>query len=451
MPVQTGRTTTSLTVMPPTLITDALLPKLLAARALTQLNRQVIYPRTAVVGYENGVFERGETVKIRRPKRRVATDIDPRGSGLTLTEGTWYNAEVTLERLWGDGFPVYGSDPSQARQIYINETAQQMADAIATPNDDYMYDAFRTWSATTGAVALGAHPPLAIVASMSNGTYSAFDNNVIRNAGVVLDVQNVPSAQRYAVLSSTAKGDFLGDSVAFNGFGAALNLGAGSFIQTGIPTGTFVERYGFQCVGANSVKGQTGGNMAASDTAHLVVSSTAANTQFTVGDNNNTTYIGAVNITLDASGTSLNNAVGVGAILRIDLNAGGNVAHGVVLRIDTTTATAPIITMVPYTLDGRILRAADITTAHRLVFPSIPSVNTGHHQEGLLMATRTIAEPSPGSGAVATSLVDPRSGLVIQIFQGAYKIEKLQESQAYFFLTGSRFSDWRKGVLMLSK
>lgn len=439
--------------MPYTPISAALLEQTVAARALTQLNRASFYPRTAIVGYEPGAFERGEEVSIRRPKRRRAQDVDPRGAGLTITEGSFFSAKVTLERLWGDGFPIYGNDPAQSLQRYVTDTANQMASSISEPNDEYMYDCFRTWSATTGAVEIGAHPPFAIVASVGDDNdFAEFDNNALRNAGTVLDKANVPAGGRFCGLSSTAKGAFLGDAVVVTGFASALNLGSGQLIQTGLPNNQFVERYGFQVGGTNTVEGQAGVSILTNGNVTAPIASVAANTLYTYADESVTTYIGAVNITLDGTGTSLSSSVGVGQIVKISVTSGGAVVgFGVVLRLNTTTATAPVVTLVPYTPSGTKLVAADLTSSMSLSVPTIPSVNTAHHQEGLLMATRLLREPSPNSGARAISIVSPDTNLLMQVFTGQYNIARVSEQQAYYMLCGSRFSDARKGCLILSK
>lgn len=436
-----------------TAITAALLEQAVAARALTQLNRASIFPRVGISNYEPGVFERGEDVKIRRPKRRTAQDVDPRGSGLTTSEGTFFSSTVTLERLWGDGFPVYGHDANMAIQRYINETSSQMADSIATPNDDYLYGRFRAWSATTGNVALGAHPPVQIVANVdSSGNFTDFDNVALRAAGTVLDKQNVPSTDRFCVVSSTAKGAFLGDSVVVNGFASALNLSSGTLIQTGLPNGQFVERYNFQVAGANTVGGQSAVNMLTSGTAGAVVSSAAASTAWTYADYESTTYAGAVDVTLTATSTSLNSGIGVGQILKIAATSGGAVlAFGVVLRIDTTTATAPVVTLVPYAPNGTLVTAAQITTSYTVTCPAIPSVNVAHHREALLIANRAIREPSPNSGARAVTVVSPETNQVLQMFTGQYDIKHLNELLAVYSLTGAKISDSRKATLVLTK
>lgn len=446
--------------MPYTSITAGLLETRLTQAALTQLTQQAIYPRTAIVDYADGYFERGEDVKIRRPKRRTAVDFDPRAGALTMNEAEFFSGTFGLNRLWANGFPVYSHDPSGSLEIYINETGTIMAEAISRPNDDYMYQQFRTWSATTGAVALGKHAPVAITAALdSNNAFSDFNDDVLRNAGGVLDSINVPSIDRFAMLSTRAKTSFLGDSVMVEGFAAALNIASGGLIATGLPNGTFVQRYGFNVGGTNVVTGQTAVadlDTAASNQPLLPVASAAANTDFTIADESGTVLAGAVDITLTA-GTALNvtgTGVAVGQIARINASnslTGVAVAFGVILRIQSAGTTAPIITLIPYAADGTKLTAANIVSGQYLCVPSIPSVNEAHHREALLMATRQLRPPSDGSGAKSQFLRDPQSGLLLQVYTGSYDISRLRESRLYCMLTGSGISDYRKGVLMLSR
>jgi hypothetical protein len=142
--------------------------------------------------------------------------------------------------------------------------------------------------------------------------------------------------------------------------------------------------------------------------------------------------------------------VAVGQIIRIG-TSGVAKAFGVILRLDKTTATAPVVTVVPFSPNGAKLLAAQIIPGTDLFsVPSIPSINTVNHREGLLMATRRIAEPSPGSGAVAASITDPDTNLTIQVFRGNYDTGTVSEKNAYYMLTGSKISDFRKCALILS-
>lgn len=438
--------------MPYSPINSALLETAIASQALTQLNRQSVYTKVGIVGFENGAFLRGESVKIRRPKKRVAVDLNPRVSAATFPEGDFFSADVVLERLWSDGFSVFGHDPSQSIERYITETAAQTADAIATPNEDYIYNCFRTWSLpASGNVALGAHPPIAIVASTDgSGNIAAMNNTALRNAETVLDRANVPNQDRYAVLSAGAKGDFIGDGIIVsNGNGAIpgnLNINQEQFVRQGLAMATFVPRYNFMVAGSNAVQGQTGVadlDTAAGVQATLPIASVAANTAFTFADFASTSYVGAVDITLTV-GTALQ-GVAVGQIARIG-TAGSVKAFGVILRV-----TGSVITLVPYAPNGSVVPAAAIVPGTDVFsIPTIGSVNTVNHREALLTATRRIQEPSRGSGAVGATVVDEQSGLLIQVFSGNYDLSRVRELNAAYLLTGTRVSDVRKSALILS-
>ncbi|MHC5826219.1 MAG: hypothetical protein ACYT04_62765, partial [Nostoc sp.] len=104
----------------------ALIEVAIAQRALTQLNLAAMYPRVAVRDFEPGAFERGDSVKIRRPKRRTATDLNPRVAPFVFTEAQFFAGNVQLERLWTDGFLTYGYDSNQTMERYLAETASQI-------------------------------------------------------------------------------------------------------------------------------------------------------------------------------------------------------------------------------------------------------------------------------------------------------------------------------------
>ena len=409
----------------------------------------------AVTGYEAGNFARDEKVKVRRPKRRRAQNLNPRVGNIPLTEGEFFNGDVTLERLWFDGFPIYGSDPTQSLQLYIQETGAQLGDSIMSPNEDYLYNKFRTYSATTGAQALGAHAPIRLTASIDgDGELTDFGDESLRFAGTVLDGFEVPDDNRYAILSTTAKGSFLGDTTLIDGFAAGLNLQSGRLIQTGVPNGQFVERRQFQTTGSTSVSGQVTENMLG-NAAVGEITAAAANTDFTYADlPTGSNSVGAIDLTIDATGTTIGGNVAVGQIMKA--SATGHTYFGVILRIDVSTPTAPVITTVLQDKRGNIIDAATATAVIAAVtlngsVPTIPSISPAFHQEALLVANRSIREPSPGSGATGTTFVDRQSNTLIQLFRGSYNLETVSEGQAAYLLTGSLLSDVRKTCLMLSK
>jgi hypothetical protein len=437
--------------MPPSFTpNDSLLVTRIAQAALTQLNLVAMYPKVCVTDYEAGAFTKGNDVKIRRPRRRRAIDLNPRSAAGTFTEATYFSSTVTLDRLWFDGWLTYAYDATDAINLYIKETASQMADAIATPNDEYMNSLFTTWTATTGNVALGANAPIGVSACVdSSGNLANFNSSGLIGAGVILDRENVPETDRYALISPVAAGAFLQDAIAVTGF-AGTSIGGGLVLQNGFQS--FLPRFGFMIGQSNVISSQAGVtdlDTTAGIQSTLPIASVAATSVFTYADLSTTTSVGAINLTLTA-GTALSSSVAVGQIARIG-TASKATAFGVILRISTTTATAPVITLVPFAPNGTKLTASDITAGTDVFsIPAIPSINTVNHKEGLLMATRRIAEPSPGSGAVAASLTDPETNLTIQVIRGNFDTGTISEKNAYYMLTGSRISDFRKCALVLS-
>jgi hypothetical protein len=444
--------------MPPTFSpNDGLLEVAIAKQALTQLNLNAMYPKVCIKDYQPGAFERGDSVKIRRPKRRTATDLNPRSeeqnfAGFPFKEAEFFSGSLTLERLWTDGFMTYSIDSSQTVGLYVAETASQIADAIATPNDAYMYNKFRTFDiASTGTVRLGDTAPLAISACVKDGNLVPFNNEGLRGATVFLDKENVPQDKRYCILSSTAKGAFLGDAVVVNGF-AAATIGSGQLIERGLKMGEFVERYGFLVSGCNSVGGQAGVNDLSTDTglqADLPIAASVADNDFLYADLTGNVPVGAVKLTLTIAADKVIQNVAVGQIARIG-TSGNAKAFGVILRIADADTIAPKVTLVPYAPDGSKLNPAEILTTDKFSIPSIPSVNTVNHVEALAMATRQIQEPSAGSGAVAASIVDPMSNLSIQVFSGNYSLAYVRQLNAAYMLTGAKITDFRKCGLILS-
>jgi hypothetical protein len=414
---------------------DALLEQAIAQKALTQLNLKSVFPQTAVVDFEPGAFNRGESVKIRRPKRRRAQNIDPRVSGATFAEAEYFRGEVKLENLWVDGFQVYGHDPKQTASKYVEEVADQTSDAIVTPNEEYLYSKFREWNLpSTGAVALGDHAPLAIVASISGESFAAMDNTVSRNAQLVMDTANVPSSGKlYHVLSSKAKSDFLGDSTVIGIAGWTTE--AGGLISKGLRNGQFVERYGFSMTGSNVVGGQ-----AAAGSALAITGEPTVNNLFTIADSATNAVAGALDFTFGSAPTGF--AVGrIAQIKRGTLVLG----HGVVLRIASNT-----VTLIPYSNSGTQMVAAQFATGDTLGIPFIPSVSPFYHQEALLIANRLIREPSEGSGAKAVSRADKDTNMTLQIFTGNYEIARVRELNAAYHMNGAKISDWRKAGLSLT-
>lgn len=441
--------------MPFTSANAAVLDQLTATSALTQLNRKCVFPKTAIGNYENVAFNRGDTVTVRRTKIVTAQDFDPRaGSDMTLNDIAYASGSLTLDRLFVAPFRSFGSDPNLAVERYVPETGVQIAEALKLAVDDYMYNRFRTYSiASTGNVSYGVNGPVGIVASTSSGALSNFNKSMLINASSVMQRENVPTdGNLYGVLSTTAGGDFLGDSVMVEGFVSAYSGTGGDLLTGGFMPGQFVDRYGFMTTRSNAVGSQTGVadlDTAGSTQATLAIASVAANTAFTKADYSASTVLGAVNLTLTCS-TALSSSVAVGQIARIGVS-GSVTAFGVILRIDNTTPTAPVITLVPYSPSGGILTAAQITAGTDLFsIPSIPSISVAYHKEALLYATRPLQQPSDGAGAVMTTMADPDTGLALTMIRGSYNVLRLTESTVAATLIGAVCSDYRKAVLMLS-
>ena len=438
-------------------IDPALTTTLLAANSLTQLNRISKYTRMGITNYEAGNFERNQSITIRRPKKRAAQNVDTRGAGLTFSEGEFIAGEVILQRLWGDGIPVFHDDPGWSIDQYVLDSSAQMARAIATANDDYVYSKFRDWTdiPATGTVNLGVHPPTLIVSEEDGtGSYGDFTNDVLRSARGGMKDNDVPFelGDIYAGISNTAETAFIGDQLTTAGFTPAVmpgQSGGVSVLRSGIPDGEFIERWGFYVTGSNAVTGQTAiADVDGTNPTAAIAAVADDTTVFFDGEETTSTPAGAVNITFTAG--TIGGTVAVGQIARIGPAAGTAVAHGIILRIDTTGAN-PIVTLVPYSPKGKKIVAAQITAGTDVLsVPEIGSVNTANHKEGLLCATRNTKVPSSGAGVLHKMVSDARTGLSLQVYMGNFQVGFLKEENAYYNLTGAKFSDYRKGALMLT-
>ena len=221
--------------------------KTLAAASLTQLYRSSFFARAAVTEFnDQQLFEKGQATSISRPKDSgTADDYDPRsGTDAGSTEPGNVIINLTLERLFTKGFPVYSHDADPAR--YIRDYSQSNAGALRKSFDNYLYNTCaRTYSiAASGAVNYAANAPIQIVASAGASSFNAFDSDTLINAGTVLNSRDVPGDGRYVALSSAAAGAFLGDAVLVEGF-TATAAGSATLLQGGMGSGVMVNRYGF--------------------------------------------------------------------------------------------------------------------------------------------------------------------------------------------------------------
>ena len=433
---------------------------MLAKESLTQLKYNCVLPLTGVIDYEKGSFTLDDSVKIRRPKRRVAVNYDPREGGGISNEAEFFGGTLSLEVLWRDSYPVYSNTPDRSFDIYVQETATQIADAIGRANDQYVASKLRAYTATSGNVPvyLGDHPFIAMTASVdpTTGQLAKFRSDALLSARTTLKSMDVPDSDLYGVLSTAAEGAFIGDATELNRYVAAQipgPSGGQSMYQQGIRRAQFVDRYGIKCTGSNSIYGQSA--LTALDGANAAVLPIASvaedTTKFFYADMMGNVPIGCLDITLTAN-TALNPAVGIGHIVRIGPSTSNAMpkGFGVILRINNAATTAPIITMAVYTPEGRQLRAGEIVAGTDVFsIPLVPSVNPVYHREALLIANRELRTDNAQNVLVKT-VVDPDTKLTLQLFQGNFDIDRLRSVNAAYCLTGAKVSDWRKGCFVLS-
>jgi hypothetical protein len=436
---------------------ELMVEKLVARRTLTQLNRLSLFTRAGMGDFEpQGTWEVGDTVKFRRPRISEAVEYDPRtGNGLTLSQPGYVTGELQLEALLANGFPIYSSDYKV--DTYVKDFSDQMGLSIGTKFDTHLYNKFRTAThAASGAVAYAAHTPLACVAAeASDGTLTDFNRTVLINAGTVLDKEDVPVSERYSLISSSAKGAYIGEAIPVDaGYVEALAGGA-QLLTQGMPIGQFTMRHGFSVGGSNTIGSQTAVTDLDSNTGtqgSLSIAAADADTHnsgnpfFTKGDRAASTSLGVIRLTLTTTANLQN--VAVGQIARLGPTNATAKAYGVVLRVDLANK---YVWLLPFSPKGQQLTAAQISTANdRFSIPEIPSISIALHKEALVYASRLMKPPSEGSGAVATTQTDAQIGLAMQIWRGSYDVTKFRENMVATLLMGAKITDYRKVVLILS-
>lgn len=424
--------------------------KRLAAETLLQLFRSSYFLKAAATDYDGkGYFSQGEQISLKMPKDEgEAEDYDPRsGSAASTSEPGYIIVPLTLEKLFTKGFPVYSSDANA--ETYIRDYSASNAASLRLSADNYMYNTgFRTYGhAASGVVNYAAAPPLQVVwGEDSSGNLADFNKSLLINANSVFDRANVPQGNRYAALSSSAKGAFLGDSVMVEGFVAA-SVGAGGLLTNGLPIGAMVDRYGFMVGGSNAIASQGAvadtGDGAATNAISAVVADT---TVFFDANMATATPLGAVRLTLTST-ANLSADVAVGKVCRLGVSNAKATAYGVIVRVD---AANKYVWLVPYNDKGQKLIAAQITPGTDVFsIPELPSVNVGYHRQHLAYATRLLAPPTTGSGATVTTVRD-ESGVVMQMWKGDYKVDYFKETSRCSLLMGATPTDHRKACLMLS-
>lgn len=427
----------------PAAVTD----QLVATEALLQLNRTSIFARAAVGNYESAIAQRGDTITIRRTQLVETEDYDPRsGIPAESREPGYVSSNLMIEKLFTAGFPIFSHDNRMARSRYVTEYGGQIGANISSSVDNYLYNKFRYLNIpAVGQVFYGVHPPVAITATEDNGELIDFNKYSLINANTILDKADVPALDRFSIISTGAKGSFLGDAILTEKFVDGFN--PTGLIASGLPTGAFVPRYGFMVGGSNTVSYQEGVGQidgATTNSPLVAFGSAAINNDFLAIDGPGVELLGAVNITL--SPTAITPDVAVGRICRIAPVSGPTIAYGVILRV-----TGRVVTFVPYSPRGMKLAPAALTSSvNRFSIPAIPSINVAYHRQALLFATRLMEPPSEDSGARMEVAADPSSGLAVQIFTGGYRVDEFRESRRYATLMGAVLSDYRKACFILS-
>ncbi|MEM9948579.1 MAG: hypothetical protein AAF810_21295 [Cyanobacteria bacterium P01_D01_bin.36] len=434
--------------------------KMLADGSLAQLYRSASFPQAGATELEgnalNQYFQINQDVTLSMPlDLGEAQDYDPRSDTDATTNDTEHlQVTLQLEKVFTRGYKVYSSDANIER--YTREYSATTGGAIRKSIDNYFYNkAFRTWSlAASGDISLGGHPPIALAFSeTSAGVLNDFSDSLLLSAGGTLASAEVPEGEnRFARLSTRAAQSYLGSVTPVTGAALAqaqTALGTQMLMQAPYMSTDFDMR-GFMIRGSNAITGQT----AVADTgdgnateAIGAISAAAGDDEFFDGTQTGSVALGALRLTITQT-ANLAAGVAVGKIARLGADSGAATAYGVILRVD---AASKYVWLVPYNSNGEKLTADDLSTStDKFGVPKIGSVNVGFHRQHLAFATRLMAEPGPGEGAIAERAIDEQTGMIMQVFKGSYNVHQFKSGIRSSCLCGAKPTDFRKGVLMLS-
>ena len=433
--------------MPPSYgdLDNAAVQKDLANRILMQLYRRAIFPRAAATDYDgNPGFQKLQTISISRPRIVEAQDFDPRGGvDATSEEPGYVIVNLTLERLFTQGFPIFVHDAPMNIARYRRDYLESLEGSLRRAFDDYLYSrCFRDYSAIpdTGVARVGATSPIQIVTTAytpGTDTFAEYDATAQIRTNTRLSENDVPVTDRFMILSHRAYAGFLGDQLMVGGFAAstAPRTPGGDIIER--PGDRFIERFDFLTNRSSAIQSQLGLPGTTFDT------NVWDTTTFLLDDTFTDTPLEVLQMTASTPGPNFGNFT-KGSIVRFTLNS--REVFGVVLRVEG----GDTIYIKPYYSDGTALPLNTPVVSAAATLPSIPSVNVGYHREHLIYATRLKASPSPGSGATVANARSPYMPVVLQIFSGSYNVDRFRESNRLSLLCGAVPTDWRKSVLVLS-
>lgn len=419
---------------------NATVQKDLAVRILFQLYRNAVMPRTGVTEYDGDPgFRKMQTITITRPRIVIAQDYDPRsGVDATSEEPGYLQCDLTLEKLFTQGYPIFSHDAQNNVARYRRDYLMTVEGAIRLAFDQYLYDrCFRDYSsfADTGNVRIGATSPIRIVATdytVGSDTFAEYDDKTQIRSSVALGEEEVPVGGRYMVLSHRAWGGFLGDRF------AALNEPAtlGQNVLEN-PGARFIMHTDFATAASNAVAAQVG-------ELGTTFDSNAWDTTIYLKDDHKTdTPLEVLLMTAGVPGPNFGNFA-KGKIIHFTFNS--REVFGVILRV----VGPDTIHVKPYYSDGTPIPLNTAIASADVTMPTIPSINIGYHQEHLVYATRLLSEPSPGSGANVARASTPMLPVVLQVFSGTYLVDQFKESNRISLLCGAKPTDYRKSVLVLS-
>ncbi|NEO83813.1 MAG: hypothetical protein F6J87_06055 [Spirulina sp. SIO3F2] len=420
----------------------------LASYTLKQLWGTGSYSKTTATSLEldpSRVYDEYNEATILRPKKRgAAQDIDPRsGDEIQLNESNVVAVKVELNHLFSDGFPRYLMDAPRQQTTLVRYGIQGTGNTIGSSFERMFYDeCFRDYSQVSpvGTVQYAKGAPLQLAfKEQLNGVLAPFAPDHLVHANSILGAADVPTMDRFALVSAFSAGDWALAAPTAEGQSGA-NVGGSLVVAQGLQQGQFIPRSGFRFGPSNTINGQEPVNGGVSEAITAIAADTSV---FFDGDEAVPTLLGAVQFTMAA----LNPNLAVGQIARLGPDNAPATAYGVILRLDSGSNS---VYLVPYNHKGQKLVAAKLTLADRFSVPSIPYVNTVHQREFLQFASRPLTPPAPGSGGIMASQVLPDYGVTVNFAIGGYIATKLQQPYVATLLCGCQPSDHRQAALLLS-
>lgn len=348
-------------------------PKLLA-QGLMALRENAVTPRLVNRQYEGLAGQKGSTIDVPIPSAIQAQAVSPSATPPATADVAPESVPIALDQWFEAPFYMTDKDILEAQEGTLPMQASEAIKAIANNVDQYILGLYKGIYGYTGVT-----NAIAFAADTSDGTQ-------LRR---VLNNQLAPMDPRYGIVSPDVEASMLqlrafqdsswaGDTEAIREGRISRRLGFDWFMNQNIPThtmGTAISGGSTITLVSDSDAGDTSVTLAVgSGTATLVKGDVIS----IAGDSENYT-VTSNSVTLTTSGV----AVSISPKLRVAVDG---------------SSTAVAVTGHP---------APASQTQYE--------VNLGMHRDAIAFATRPLANPEDGLGAVVRSAADPVSGLTLRL------------------------------------